>query len=113
MPDLRVSGSTTLATIAGVVTGTVTLGPGRNGDRGPATWTVTGVIIRSSRPGVAPIPRLVITDENGTDAGISYDGSFDSGGCNIPMIRGQFLTATWTGGSAGDVVSMTLSGTKQ
>lgn len=113
MPDLRVSGSATLATVGGVVTGTVTLGPGRNNDRGPANWHVTGVIAQSSRPGVAPIPRLVVVDEVGTTLGISYDGSFDSGGCDIRMGRGQFLAATWTAGANGDVVTLTLSGTKQ
>jgi hypothetical protein len=113
-PDLSTSGSAVLATIGGVVgTGTVTLGPGRNNDRGPASWKVTGVIVSSSRPGTAPIPRLVITDEVGVIRGISYDGSFDSGACEINMIRGQFLTATWTAGQNGDVVTMTISGTKR
>jgi hypothetical protein len=114
MADLSVSGSVTLATVAGVVgVGTVTLGPGRNNDRGPAYWAVTGVIVSSSRPGTAPIPRLVITDETGVIKGISYDGSFDSGACEINLTRGQFLTATWTAGANGDVCTMTLSGTKR
>jgi hypothetical protein len=113
MADLSVSGSAVLATVSGVVTGSVTLGPGRNNDRGPATWKVTGVIVASSRPGVAPIPRLIITDETGVTKGISYDGSYDSGPCDINLTRGQFLTATWTAGANGDVVTMTLSGTKQ
>jgi hypothetical protein len=113
MPDLSVSGSATLATVAGTVTGSVTLGPGLNNDRGPASWHVTGVIVNSSRAGIAPIPQLIITDETGVIKGISYDGSFDSGACDIRMIRGQFLKATWTAGTVGDVVRMTLSGTKQ
>ncbi len=112
-PDLRVSGSTVLATVAGTVTGTVKLGPGLNNDRGPASWHVTGVIVTSSRAGVAPIPRLTIVDEVGIVKGVSYDGSFDSGGCDIRMIRNQFLLATWVGGQVGDVVSMTLSGKKR
>lgn len=112
-PDLSVSGSTVLASVGGVVTGNVTLGPGRNNDRGPATWHVTGVIVQSSRPGVGPIPRVLVVDEVGASQGVSYDGSFDSGRADHNMIRGQFLSATWTGGLVGDVVTMTLSGTKK
>jgi hypothetical protein len=113
MADLSAAGSVVLATVAGTVTGTVTLGPGRNGDRGPANWTVTGVIVSSTRPGVAPIPRVTIINEIGVIKGVTYDGSFDSGACVIRMTRNQFLMATWVGGANGDVVTMTLSGTKQ
>lgn len=114
---LNISGSVTLALSGGVVTGRVVLGPGQNGDRGPASWTVTGVITKTTRPGVAPIPRVEVflDDVNtpGNSQGVSYDGSFDQGPCDIPMSRGQLLTAVWTGGSAGDVATFILSGTKQ
>lgn len=113
---LNISGNATLATVGGVVTGSVTLGPGLNGDRGPATWNVTGVITKTTRPGTAPIPRVEVfldTTDSGNSQGVSYDGSFDQGPCDIAMIRGQKLIAVWTGGTVGDVATLILSGTKQ
>jgi hypothetical protein len=113
---LTASGTATLATVSGVVTGSVTLGPGLNNDRGPATWNVTGVITKSNRPGTAPIPRVEVfqdTTDSGNSQGISYDGSFDQGPCDINLIRGQKLIAVWTGGSVGDIVTFIVSGTKQ
>jgi hypothetical protein len=113
---LNVSGSTALALVSGVVTGTVTLGPGLNNDRGPAFWNVTGVITKTSRPGVAPIPRVEVfldTADSGNSQGVSYDGSFSQGPTDIGMIRGQKLIAVWTGGTVGDTATFILSGTKQ
>lgn len=114
---LNISGQVTLALSGGVVTGRVVLGPGLNGDRGPATWHVDGVITKTSRPGVAPIPRVEVflDDPNnpGASQGVSYDGSFDQGPTSIDLTRGQTLTAVWTGGTAGDVATFILSGTKQ
>lgn len=94
--------------------GTVTIGPDQTG-RGPATWHVTGVLLLSSRPGVAPIPKAVVyestVDPNHLQ-GLSYDGSFAQGSCNLQLIRGQALVCNWTGGQAGDVVSLTVTGEK-
>lgn len=111
MPDLHVAGSTTLGASGGVVE----LGPGLNGDRGPATWNVTGVIITSDRPGQSPIPRVIIYRNiiGGRIEGTSYDGSFDQGGCDITLGRGESLIAEWSGGQIGDSVTLTLTGTKQ
>lgn len=114
--SLNISGTVTLALSGGVVTGSVTLGPGLNGDRGPATWNVTGVITKTTRPGVAPIPRVEVfldVADSGNSQGVSYDGSFDQGPCEIGMVRGQKLIAVWTGGTVGDVATLVLSGTKQ
>lgn len=95
-------------------TGTVTIGPDQAG-RGPANWHVTGVLLLSSRPGVAPIPRAVVyetsVDPNHLQ-GLSYDGSFAQGPCDITLTRGQTLICTWTGGQAGDVCSLTVTGEK-
>lgn len=116
LPPLNVFGNVTLALVSGVVTGRVTLGPGLNGNRGPATWRVTGVITKTTRPGVAPIPRVEVfldVADSGNSQGVSYDGSFDQGPCDIPMVRGQQLIAVWTGGSVGDVATMVLSGTQR
>jgi hypothetical protein len=117
VPDLKASGNVVLALSGGVVTGRVILGPGVNNDRGPATWTVTGVITKTNRPGSAPIPRVeVFLDDVGTPGnseGVAYDGSFSQGPCIINMVRGQTLTAIWTGGTVGDIATFVVSGTKQ
>ena len=71
--------SATLATVGGVVGyGTVSLGP--SDARGPAYWEVTSIIVQSSRPGVAPIPKFQIyLDRIAPEAsqGLTYDGSFN------------------------------------
>lgn len=94
--------------------GTIKLGPDNAGN-GPSNWRVTGVIARTNRPGVAPVPRFEIyldhDDESGSE-GVTYDGSFAQGSCDISMIRGQQLIAKWFGGKAGDIASLTLSGWK-
>lgn len=93
--------------------GTVSVGP--DASRGPATWRVNGVILQTTRPGVAPIPRAqVYLDDSvaGQSQGLSYDGSFAQGSCDITLTRGQKLICTWTGGQSGDVATMTLTGEK-
>lgn len=114
--SLNKSGTVTLATIGGVVTGSITLGPGLNNDRGPATWNVTGVITKTNRPGASPIPRVEVflddVNDPGASQGITYDGSFSQGPCDISMVRGQSLIAVWTGGTAGDIATFIVSGTK-
>jgi hypothetical protein len=95
-------------------TGTVTLGP--NSSQGPATWHITGVILQTSRPGVAPIPRAQVWLDQQIPAssqGLSYDGSFAQGATNLTIVRGQNLICTWTSGQSGDVASMTVTGTKE
>jgi hypothetical protein len=110
---LNMSASTTLATVNGVVTGSVSLGP--QASAGPANWQVDGVILQTSRPGVAPIPRCQVyldTVQPGSSQGLTYDGSFDQGRTDIRVARGSQLIAVWTGGTAGDVASMTVTGVK-
>lgn len=93
--------------------GQVTLGPDTAGG---AVWNVDGVIVQTSRPGLAPIPRCQVfldsTDPGGAQ-GLTYDGSFSQGRVSLTVTRGQHLIAVWTGGQAGDVASMTLTGTRQ
>lgn len=113
MADLTVSGQVTLALVNGVVTGSVVLGPGISPDRSSLRWNVTGVVVRTNRPGVAPIPAVSVFDQIGVAQGVSYDGSFDQGGSDITVKRGEYLTVTWTGGNAGDVATVSLTGTKQ
>lgn len=93
--------------------GTATLGP--DSSRGPATWRVSGVILQTSRPGLAPVPRAVVyldqQSASGTQ-GLSYDGSFAQGSCDLTLTRGQKIICVWSGGLAGDQASLTLTGEK-
>jgi hypothetical protein len=93
-------------------TGTVRLGPGS----GPAYWGVTGMIVQTSRPALAPIPRFQVYLNEASAAfsqGVTYDGSFGSAktDAEIVLTRGQQLVCVWTGGLAGDIATVVLSGT--
>lgn len=93
--------------------GTVDIGP--SGVRGPANWQVTGVILKTSRPGAAPVPRAeVYIDRIAPDAlqGITYDGSFAPGRCDFTIARGQSVIVVWAGGQSGDEASVTVTGEK-
>jgi hypothetical protein len=106
-------GASKSVTLGASGSGSVTLGP--DAGRGPATWHVDGVIIQTTRPGVAPIPRAQVYLGNavaGNSQGLSYDGSFAQGSCDLTLARGETLTCQWTGGQAGDVATMTLTGEK-
>lgn len=93
--------------------GTASIGP--SGVRGPANWQVTGVILKTSRPGEAPVPRAeVYIDRVAPEClqGITYDGSFAPGRCNFTIARGQTVIVVWAGGDPGDQASVTLTGEK-
>jgi len=89
--------------------GTVSLGP----TVGPPRWLVTKVSVRTSRPGVPPIPRFQLylnsQDQDG-EQDSSYDGSFDDSDVNVTVFKGGSLIGVWTGGQAGDVATMSLYG---
>jgi hypothetical protein len=111
--QLNESRSVTLATVSGVVTGTVSIGPGDV--RGPANWEITGVLIKTSRPGVAPIPLAQTYKDyvsEGSSQGFTYDGSFSPGSGSCVLVRGQVFIVVWTGGQAGDLATVTLTGEK-
>ncbi len=94
--------------------GTIKIGP--DDSRGPATWSIDGVIIQTNRPGVAPIPRVQVWLDQQIPAssqGLSYDGSFAQGSVTLTIGRGQQLIAQWSGGQAGDIASFTVTGTKE
>lgn len=89
---------------------TLRLGPAAKGKQ---NWRVTTVILKSSRPGKAPIPRAEVyldTEDVNGQKGLTYDGSFASGQCDMTLSRGQEIICTWTGGQVGDTVYMTLNG---
>lgn len=94
--------------------GTVTLGP--SSQRGPAVWNVDGVILQTTRPGLAPIPRaqVYLGDAIPSNSqGLTYDGSFAQGKVDLKVVRGQVLTVSWTGGQSGDTAFVTVTGTKE
>lgn len=111
--NLRVTGSVVLAGVAGSATGSVTLGPGVNGN--PSyNWRVSGLVAQTSRPGLAPIPRLQVYKNQALAAfslGLTYDGSFTSAGADEAISRGESLVFVWTGGNPGDVATVVLTGT--
>lgn len=89
---------------------TLRIGPGHAGRQ---NWHVTALLLKSSRPGVAPIPRAEVwldSQDVNSQKGLTYDGSFASGQCDIAMSRGQELIVTWTGGQVGDTVYVTVNG---
>jgi hypothetical protein len=97
--------------------GTVTFGPSDN-NRGPQTWDVTALIWNTTRGGVsaagqAPIPRIqVFVDSTALDnvQAQSYDGSFGSAHGSATLVGNQQIIAIWTGGQAGDIASLTVTG---
>lgn len=107
---LNVADTVTLDAAGG---GTVRIGP--DGVKGPANWQVTGVILKTSRPGEAPVPRAeVYLDRISPEClqGITYDGSFAPGRCNFTIARGQVVIVVWSAGQTGDTASVTLTGEK-
>lgn len=91
--------------------GRISLGP--SASAGPATWHVTGVIVQTNRPGKAPVPRVQVwLDQDSAQGaqGLTYDGSFSQGRCDLTITRGQVVIVQWTGGQAGDIASCTVTG---
>lgn len=80
---------------------------------GPPYWNVTRVVVRTDRPGQAPVPILSLyldtEDANGLQD-VTYDGSRDATDVDLDLTRGQHLIAVWTGGQAGDVATLSVSG---
>lgn len=90
--------------------GTVSLGPGG----GPPTWALDALLWQTTRPGAAPVPRIQIfigTQSLDNLQAQSYDGSFGSASGSAPVSLGQNVIAVWTGGQAGDVATLVVTGT--
>jgi len=91
--------------------GRLELGP----DTGPPYWNVVKLVVKTTRPGQAPIPECTVyldtEDDNGLQD-LTYDGSRDASDVDIDVQRGQHLIAVWTGGQAGDVATLSVSGWK-
>lgn len=89
--------------------GTITLQP----NSGPPIWHVKKVIIKTSRRGQAPIPafELYLSSQSPNNLqGNSYDGSWDESDFDLRIARGLSLIAVWTGGLAGDIATISLTG---
>lgn len=91
--------------------GRLELGP----DTGPPYWALTRWVVRTTRPGQAPVPQCTVyldsEDDNGLQD-VTYDGSRDASDVDVQLQRGQHLIAVWTGGQLGDVASLSVSGWK-
>ncbi len=92
--------------------GRLELGPGS----GPPYWHLTKVMVKTDRPGRAPVPACSVYLDGEDDAslqGSTYDGSRDETECDIEMTRGQHLIAVWSGGQAGDRATLSVTGWKE
>lgn len=99
----------------------VTLGAGGSGrlelgpDTGAPYWSLTRWLVKTTRPGQAPVPQCSIyldsEDDNGLQD-VTYDGSRDASDVDVELQRGQHLIAVWTGGQAGDVATLSVTGWK-
>lgn len=104
----------TIVTLNASGAGTASIGP--DSARGPAVWLIDGVILTNGRPGQAPIPRVQVYIDTVSPAnrqGLSYDGSFAQGKCDIRLTRGQQIIAVWASGQSGDVCEFTVTGWKE
>ena len=92
--------------------GRVELGP----DTGPPYWTVTKYLVKTDRPGQAPVPQCSVyldSEDSEHEQDSTYDGSKDATEADIDLSRGQHLIAVWTGGQAGDTATLSVSGWKR
>lgn len=104
----------TTVTLNAAGSGTARIGP--DSSRGPAVWIIDGVILTNGRPGQAPIPRVQVYVDSVSPAnrqGLSYDGSFAQGKCDIRLTRGQQVLAVWDAGQSGDICEFTVTGWKE
>lgn len=89
--------------------GRLELGP----DSGPPYWNVTKIVVLTDRPGLAPVPQCSVYLDSEDANGLldsTYDGSKDSTEVDVDLQRGQHLIAVWTGGQAGDVATLSVTG---
>jgi hypothetical protein len=116
-PQLGQAGTVTLATVSGVVTGSISLGPQVDSRDPHAVWYVDTILWKTNRPGQGPnIPRIeVYLDDEANFANaqfLDYDGSFGNARGSCRVTRGQKLRAIWYGGNVGDIAQFSVTGTK-
>lgn len=112
MPDVPLNTAVSV-TLNAAGAGTATIGPG---NAGPPYWSLDTVLLTTSRPGQAPVPRAMLyldVVSPGNLQGITYDASFGQAAAgSLKLSRGQVLIAVWSGGQVGDVASITVIGTR-
>lgn len=108
MTDLSLSAQT-VVTLDAAGAGTASITPDTS--PGPAYWHVTELVLLSTRPGAAPIPRGVVYLDQALQ-GTTYDASFNTGSCDLSMQRGQTLFVHFSGGLLGDEITVAVIGTK-
>lgn len=89
--------------------GRAELGP----DNGPPYWNITKYVVKTSRPGQAPVPQCSVYVDSEDDNGLqdtTYDGSKDASDADIDLQRGQHLIGVWSGGQAGDIATLSVTG---
>jgi hypothetical protein len=105
-------------TVTANASGAATARIGPDSSKGPATWDVRKVSVRNEDParrGKSPVPTCnVYVDNEGPNEWQdgTYDGSFDSSDCSIPLSRGQVLIAVWAGAQSGDRLTLSVGGLK-
>lgn len=87
--------------------GTASIGP----DQGPPYWHVDSLVLLSSRPGAAPVPRATVWVDQALQ-GLTYDASFNAAACNLDLQRGQHITVQFVLGQVGDVITVAVIGTR-
>lgn len=109
MTERQMFNTSAHVTLGASGSGRLELGP----DNGPPYWNVTKVVVLTSRPGLAPVPQCsVYLDAEDTNGLLdsTYDGSKDATDVDVDVQRGQHLIAVWTGGQAGDVATLSVTG---
>lgn len=93
--------------------GTAEIGPE---NAGPPVWYIDTVLLTTSRPGNAPVPRASVYLDSVSPSnlqGITYDASFGQASADgLRIVRGQRLLVNWSGGRDGDLASVTVVGTR-
>lgn len=106
---LNVGASVTLATVAGVVRGAVTLAP-----PGVERWHLTRAAVvtnQASTVTTMPIASLYldsISDQNLIDS--TYTGARDATDLDITLEKGQRIICEWVAGVAASVATLSLFG---
>jgi hypothetical protein len=91
--------------------GTVTLGPTIPG----TTWNVTAQAVLVNNGVATNVPTFLLYNgavSPGNLLGGSYTGSNDSADFAVTLTPGQILTGVWSGGDAGMLATLSISGTQ-
>lgn len=90
-------------------TGTTQLGPYRYG----IVWNITRIITGCTTSNMLQVTFAVYKGfvSPTTQIGATYSGQQDSDDVSLSLGAGDFLIGQWTGGNAGDIGTMSVTGT--